>query len=267
MEDLALVVVSCDSYTELGKIFFDLQKKYMGWFHGPTYFINESKPAAFEGVRTIHVGTDVDWSGKILRALEQIPQAYILFMLEDYFIGKEVRQQDVQQAVAIMKQHELCYYRITAIPDTKKESDIAPFLAAIPSNLYYGVNLQPAIFSRDYLKQVVSGPDRSAWAVETDLLKEVTATYEYDIPGCVLDRRNIIDVHNGVIKGKWVRKTIRYFKKNGYRIDLGERKMLSVAQTTKIELMNMVVRLLPTEKLRKIKSFLRKLGIRFVTDD
>lgn len=267
MENFAMVVVSCDHYTELGNIFFDLQKKYMGWFDAPVYFINESKPVSFPGVTAIHVGTDVDWSGKMQRALEKIPETYILFMLEDYFIGREVRREHLEQALQTMKTHDLRYYRITATPDIRKKSDLAPYLAPIPSNCRYGVNLQAAIFHRDYLKQIVNGPDRSAWETETDLLKTVTDRYEYDLPGCVLDRRNIIDIHNGVIKGKWVPSTLGYFQKQGYTIDLGSRQKLPFGTVLKIAVMNTAAGALPAAMARRLKKLLMRLGMKFVSEN
>lgn len=267
LENFAMVVVSCDAYTELGKTFFDLQNKYMGWFDAPRYFINESKPVDFPGVRTIHVGTDVDWSGKMLRALEQIPEKYILFMLEDYFIGREVSREHICQAVQTMKEHDLRYYRITSIPPSRKSSKLGAHLADIPSDLRYGVNLQAAIFRKSYLAEICGGPDRSAWETETDLLKFVTDKYEYDLPGCVLDKRNIIDVHNGVIKGKWVPGTVKYFQKRGYVIDLGDRAMLSGWAMAKMDFMRIVSHMLPPAAAKKLKHFLKKLGMKFVSDN
>lgn len=267
LTDFAMIVVSCDAYTELGKIFFDLQQKYMGWLDVPRYFINESKPADFDGVKTIHVGTDVDWSGKMSRALEQIPEKYILFMLEDYFIGKPVAEDHIREAVQTMKKYDLRYYKITPLPPIHKGSFMGKHLAQIPGNMRYGVNLQAAIFEKSYLQQIVSGPDRSAWETETDLLKFVTERFEDYLPGCVLDRRNIIDVHNGVIKGKWVPGTVSYFQRRGYTIDLGQRPMLPHWFMIKMNIMRFVSHILPPVAARNLKAFLKRLGMKFVTDN
>lgn len=265
--DFAMVVVSCDAYTELGKTFFDLQQKYMGWFDAPRYFINESKEAAFDGVQIVHVGKDVDWSGKMCRALQQIPEKYILFMLEDYFIGKPVEREHIHEAVQTMKTHNLRYYKITPIPPIRKGSHLGKHLAQIPGNLRYGVNLQAAIFEKDYLQQIVSGPDRSAWETETDLLKFVTDRFEGYLPGCVLDRRNIIDVHNGVIKGKWVPGTVAYFRRHGYGIELGQRPMLSHWFMVKMNIKRFVSHMLPPALAKKVKALLKRFGMKFVTDN
>lgn len=265
--DLAMVVVSCDAYTELGTVFFDLQEQNMGWYDGPRFFVNESKPVGFRGVQVIHVGTDVDWSGKMQRAMSRISEKYILFMLEDYFIGKEVQQEKLTEAMQIIRDHNLRYYKITAIPKIRKQSNLADYLSPIPSNIRYGINLQAAIFERSFLQEIIEGPDRSAWKTETDLLKKVTSKYEYDIPGCVVDNRNIIDIHNGVIKGKWVPDTIEYFQKKGYMIDLGERPMLSKKEIVREKLLSQLSHILPTGAVKRIKRCLIGLGFKFVSEN
>jgi hypothetical protein len=65
IKDLSLIVVSCDAYTDLGKIFFDLQSKYMGWFDENRFFVNETVEFSVPGVNTIHVGKNVEWNQKV----------------------------------------------------------------------------------------------------------------------------------------------------------------------------------------------------------
>ena len=267
VNDLAMVVVSCDSYTDLGRIFFDLQEWNMAWFDCPRYFVNETQMFEYEGVQTIHVGKNVNWSAKLEIALQQIPEKYILFMLEDYFIGKKVDEKQLCDAMCSIRTHQLKYYRITAIPKIKKKSNIASHLSPIPSNVRYGINLQAAIFEHSFLREIIAGPDRSAWETETDLLKQVTERYMYDIPGCVVDNRNIIDIHNGVIKGKWVPETIKYLKKQGYIINLGNRPMLSWKENVRHKLLGWISRILPSAVVVRIKRILIKLGIKFVSEN
>lgn len=267
MSDLALLVVSCDSYTNIAHTFFELQERFMGWFDGPKYFVNETKPFECDNVTTIHVGPDKDWSAKVLSALEYIPEKYVLFMLEDYFIGKPVAEKTFKEAFQTLKEHSLKYYRITNIPKGKGKSKIAPYLSDIQSNMRYGINLQAAFFLKDFLMEICSGVDRSAWAVETDLLKNVTSRYEYDLKDCVVDRRNIIDIHNGVIKGRWVKKTVAYFKKQGFNIDLGDRELLPGRTLLWFKIKSWVANVLPPSFVRKIKKVLRKIGFRFVSNN
>ena len=266
-DKLALLVLSCDAYTEIGNYFFELQNKYMGWFDGNKYFVNETSEFYFPHVRTIHVGESLNWSGKMLASLTQVHEKYVLFMLEDYLIGRPVKEEDIDNAISLMEEHQLRYYKITAIPKIKKRSTIAPYLSAIPSNLRYGINLQAAIFDKDFLAEIVAGEDRSAWKVETDLLNTVTNKFEYNIPGCVLDNRNIVDVHNGVLKGKWFPNTLSYFEKQGIHIEPGTRGILSKKEIMSQNIKRGISHILPTGIARKIKRNLKKVGIKFISDN
>ena len=265
-KDIAMMVVSCDAYSLLGNIYFDLQERYMNWFEYDRFFVLEKRDFFRNGVKTIKCGDDCNWSGKVLRALEHIPHKYILFMLEDYFIGKDVDREKFLYALQVMKNNNLKYYKITNLPKLKKHSSIEPYLSDIPSNKRYGINLQAAIFEREFLIEILAGEDRSAWKTETDLLDKVTDKYEHNLTGCVVDRRNIIDVHNGVIKGKWVPETINYFQKHNYKIPLGNREVLSKTWMSKMKLKRMISHTLSAPMAKRLKKIASKLGIKFISE-
>ena len=266
-KDFAMLVVTCDAYSDLVKTFFDLQKKFMPWFDNNIYLVNETIVFDFDNVKQIHVGKDVNWSRKVEIALNDIKETYLLFMLEDYFIGKNVKIEHIENAIKIMHDNNLKYYKITAIPKIKKKSKYANYLSSIPSNVRYGVNLQAAIFSKEFLKEIVSGVDRNAWKTETDLLKKVTKKYERDLDGCVLDTRNIIDVHNGVIKGKYVPSTIKFFKKQGINVKNSNRKTLSNKEVFSMKMKGFFGHFIPSKFVPKLKSVLKKFGFKFVSDN
>lgn len=264
--NFAMMVVSCDSYTEVAYTFFKLTEKFMPWMNN-IYFVNETLPLKVNNVKEIHTGKDLNWSDKVRKALNQIKEEYILFMLEDFFIGKSVSEKTILEAISFMEKENIKYYKITAIPKSKRKSKYASYLKSIPSNQRYGINLQAAIFRKDFLLEIVSGENRNAWQTETDLLKKVTKKYEYNLEGCVLDNRNIIDIHNGVIKGKWVPTTIKYFKKIGIDIPLGNRSLMSKWELFKMNFKRFISHLLPQGLVKLIKRLFKKLGFKFVSDN
>ena len=266
-KDFAMVVVTCDAYSDLVGTFFDLQKKFMSWFDNNIYLINETVKFDFNDIKQIHVGNGVNWSKKVEIALNEINETYVLFMLEDYFIGRSVNKEHIDNAIKMMQENNLKYYKITAIPKIKKKSKYANYLSSIQSNVRYGVNLQAAIFNKEFLKEIVSGSDRNAWQTETDLLKNVTKKYERDLDGCVLDNRNIIDVHNGVIKGKYVPATVKFFKKQGINIRNSSRKTLSHREILSMKIKGFFSHIIPSRFVPKLKKVLKKFGFKFVSDN
>lgn len=43
-----------------------------------------------EGIDTIKTGEEVDWSTRMLKALNEVNEEYVLILLEDYLIGRKV---------------------------------------------------------------------------------------------------------------------------------------------------------------------------------
>ena len=266
MQDISLVVVSCDAYTELGYIFFELQEKFMGWFTDNRYFINETKYFEYKNVITVHVGEGHEWSDKVRIALNSIHTKYVLFMLEDYFIGKEVEESNIKQAIDIMNNYNLKYYKIKAVPQIKGTSHIADFLVGIPANKRYGINLQAALFERGFLLDIVKKEGQNAWQVENELNKNVQEESNDLIPGCFLDKREIIDIHNGVVKGRWLPQTLSYFNSIGYCIDVGDRPIMRRKELIRMKIVGKCSRMFSAKSTRRIKRLLKRLGFKFVTD-
>lgn len=265
--DMAILVVSCDAYADVANYFFALMNKYWIDCNYPTYFINNTINRSYgDNVILINAGNDQDWSGRLKSSLGQIKARYILLMLDDYYIGKAIDSKKIKQAIDIMKSENLLYYRITNIPKGKKQYKNYSFLSPIPDNQPYGVNLQCAIWEKEYLISYLGEKDCSAWEVETNYLKKVKNRYCTDVKGCVVDTRNIIDIHNAVIKGKWNPSTIKYFKNKGYSFNLEPRKQLNLIDRFSIRLRKFIRSCLTNDIRRKIKRIMSKLGIKFTSE-
>jgi len=261
--DFGILVISCDAYIDAADVFFDLMEKYWPDCKHPLYFINNSIKREYKNTVLINAGNELDWSERLKKALEQIDEKYLLFMLEDYYIGEKVNSEVIDNAIAIMEKERLKYYRITNTPKGNCKYKNYEFLSAIPDNQRYGINLQAAIWRRDFLLNVLGEKDVSAWEVEINQLKFVKKNFEANIEGCVVDTRNIIDIHNGVIKGKWVPKTINYLKRNGYIINKGNRKILSIRDRITISIKHYGTILIPKYMQKQTKKMISKLGVKF----
>lgn len=218
-------------------------------------------------VTVINAGNEKDWSGRVKLALGQIKEKYILFMLEDYYIGKHVNTNVISEALNIMNSEKIVYYRITNQPKGKFEHKKYKYLSPIADNQAYGVNLQAAIWEKEFFEKYLGDVDCSAWTVEINHLKKVKDKYSEDIKDCVVDTRGIIDIHNGVIKGKWVPKTLKYFKQNGIFIDKGARGVLSLKNNLSINARASLSPIFSNESRRLLKRNLSKLGFTFTSDN
>ena len=262
-KDIALVVMSCDAYGDVAKHFFDLKSKYMPWWNNSCYYVNEEKGFCYDGVTIIHAGKNHNWNGRFKKALKQMPEKYILYMQEDYFIDEPVHEKDFIDAVNYMKENHIWYYKISNIP--KIEHKKGETHVAIPSNKRYGINLQMAIIDREKLLEKLPKKDMSAWEVEVSFLDDVTDNYEYDLDGCVLNTKRIIHICHGVMRGKWTRKAVRFLRRNGYTVDLKNRKVMSVFETWKKSAVGFIRNRFSTKQIRFLKKLLTKMNFNFVS--
>ncbi|MCI8485326.1 MAG: hypothetical protein HFH41_13460 [Lachnospiraceae bacterium] len=105
-EKLTILFCTCDAYEDLWFPFFTLLKK--NWEHCPYQIVinTESKNYQFEGlnIKTINCEKTVSYGQRMLHVLHQIETEYILIMLDDFFIRREVNQKEIEKIICWMDQ-------------------------------------------------------------------------------------------------------------------------------------------------------------------
>ncbi|MBE0067689.1 hypothetical protein [Thermoanaerobacterium thermosaccharolyticum] len=264
--DMAIVVVSYDGYSDLWDDFFTLLNKYWGDRPYPTYLANNVKQVNYEGVKVINCGKDAKWSTRTRIAVQQIKEPYICLLLEDYFIGAQVNNEAVYEALDLIKQDGIIYYKLNNFSrvNTKLYNNI-DYLYTIPENLEYGVSLQPAIWKRDYLLELIGDEDYTAWEFELDQVKKASHGSNKPLHGCVFDKRNILNICHGVVQGKILPTAIQYFKNKGYNLNLSNREVMSRKEFAYYRLKGIGKYFVPKFLRNAAKNILEILGFRFMS--
>ena len=91
INDLAIVIVSCDRYSYIWKPWYYYFKKNFG-FDYPVYLLNETKRANLDSVIEIaSKRTDVEqWVVKLKQGIAKIPEEYLFIMMDDFLILKDI---------------------------------------------------------------------------------------------------------------------------------------------------------------------------------
>ena len=98
-----ILVLSCDKYEPCWKPFFTLLDKY--WKNHPkVYLVTESKTCPY--CETINVNSNV-WTYRFREALKRIDSKYVLTMLDDFFIRREVDDDRINEIE--FKDGVICY--------------------------------------------------------------------------------------------------------------------------------------------------------------
>lgn len=221
MDDLALLVVSCDKYSDLWDIFFDLIEKYWTDCTLTKYLGTNFMDYEKDDVRTIRVGEDRSWAENVKKMLEQIPESYVVMMLEDFFVDRRVENKKIKT----LYDHMItCGYDCLRLepspPPIKIDNKKLRIGKLIPGSPYY-VDTQPAIWKKSVLVDLlVDG--YSAWDFEIKNSKQ-SGSFNY-LFYCTKDY--ILHHQNGVERGKFYKSTIDILKRNNIDVDHEKRGMI-----------------------------------------
>lgn len=227
-EDCAVVVMSCDSYSDLWNDFFELKNKYWAQCPYRTYLVTNNISANIENVITIHCGNQVNWTGRLMKCLNEIKEEKVILMLEDYYISSWVDNTLVNEALEIMQETGAAYYKLetrgTVFP---KKYNGSKYLREVTAEIRYGVSLVTSIWDKDFLMQVIGNEDYPAWEFELRCNQSDSITRRTS-KLLLCDTRNILHITHMVQRGKYLRGSIRKLKRQGDNLTKGVRKKNSI---------------------------------------
>lgn len=233
---LAICYIGFDGHADLWDDCFLLLN--MNWPDrlSPTVFVNNTMEVDYPGVRTYHAGQEAEWSSRVRVALQQADADYVYLLLDDYYFGAPIGTHRVDCLMDFIEDHELRYYQVTSFNDHRRRKDLSkPSYAGVAgltqvwADERYGISLQPAIWRKDYLTELLGEGNYDPWSFELDRAAESASRGHEELDGCVRDTRNLLNVKNAVLAGSYVPSTVRYFRSQGIQLH-GNRKVMPISQ-------------------------------------
>ena len=259
-QDMAIAVISFDKYSDIWDIFAKCINTFWSDRTYNTYLVTNEACPTYQGIHVLATGREFSWSHRVRTALDAIQEDYILLLLEDYLISEKVDNLQMEEALRHMKEMDLDYLRIVPIPKIKGSK--RKKIVAITSKMVYGVNLQAAIWKKEYLLKTLSDKHFSAWEFEArQKFGEATR-----VEGkCYASNDFVIKYLNGIIQGKWYKKTLDNFSSMGIKISLGERAVMSNKDMLRENVRNFFLHHIPPRIICTLKPIAQKMGFKFVT--
>ncbi len=216
--DIAVVVLSCDKYSDLWKPFFTLFEKHWSSCPFSVYLLANQKTMPHSKYQTILSGIDIDWSSSFKKQLEQVSEPYVLVLFDDALISENVKSESVVKLKKIISTYRPDYFRFRPYPVPKKwiEENVGRFEVKEP----YRTALF-AVWKKDVLLDLLVRGE-SAWQFE---MQSVPRSEKYkDFLGTNYQFFSYI---HGIEKGLWLRPAVRFLSKAGVPVDLGYRRQMN----------------------------------------
>ena len=234
--NLAILVLSCNKYSDLWDPFFYFFFKY--WTDCPYKVYLSSNSISYNNskVSTISSGESTNWSREATIVLNQIKEDYVLIILEDYFIYKNVDQVLVEKCFKYLKDNNGLFFRLAIFPKNYSTWwNYSPTtdkqIGKIQKNELYPINLQVGIWSKKGLLEIIKEGE-SPWKFEIEGSKRIKNTEMECF--CLIDNLNLKYVHgpitylcSAVSQGKWMKDAVFLAKKEGIHLDTSKRRIES----------------------------------------
>lgn len=222
MNKTAVLISSCDRYQDLWDPFFTLFFRYWQDCPYPVYLGTHHLKYDHNRVTTIAVGDDTDWSSNFRSMLEQIPQPYVIVLIEDFLPTKSVDTTVIAELITYIQDKGAGCLRLFPCPGPDLPCPDNPLVGELSKGADYRLSLQAAIWNKQILLELLRDGE-SAWELELNGTKRTNALAAPFL--CVAGDSPIPYFCTGVVKGKWVREAVKLCEKEGIEVDLTARSV------------------------------------------
>lgn len=180
LEDISIIVPSCDKYSGLWEPFFNLLFKNWPALNQngedqdiPIYFISNNKEFNHPRVQNIKFPNEISWSDNMLEALSQVKTKYILYLQEDYFLTKPVNVSLLAEMLQYLKQKNAAFLQIAYFASqvqTVKQllsADNNGRIQEFTKHSPFRVSLQAGLWERDSFMWLLKSGE-NIWRFEVD---------------------------------------------------------------------------------------------------
>lgn len=178
-------------------------------------------------VETIAIGRDRNWSYGLKEMVEQVDSPYIILMLEDFFLQKTVKTDDVVKCVKALK--ELDGHMLRLVPRPRSDFPVVgyPFLGKIRPTSAYRVSAQGTLWKKSTLLSLIRDGE-TIWEFELKGSKRSQAVKS----GYYCVRKAVLTYgHHVIERGKWFRNEARKFRRMNIGCDFSKRQVMSVEES------------------------------------
>jgi hypothetical protein len=260
--DCALLVMSCDAYSDLWRPFLALLHRHWPDCPFPVYLGTGQLGCDDADVTVLRSDGGRDWSRCALDYLDQLPQAYILVMLDDFFLRRQVPTAEILHCLRFAQSTNSTQVRLIPRPPPTDRLAGESLIGECAAGSPYRLAAQAAIWNRAALHAFLR-PGESIWAFEHQgnarALEQPHGFYSVWRP--VLPYQGCL-AHHVVEKGKWLPHEKWIFARQNIDCDFSRRATLPLAQTVfyhTVQLLDRSLDVLSWQNKARIKTGLKRI--------
>ncbi|MDA8454077.1 hypothetical protein M4R22_04800 [Acidovorax sp. GBBC 3334] len=219
MSDFAILILSCDKYSDLWAPFMDQFRKQFPENIYPVYFGTNEIPFSENGVIPVLSGEDRDWSSSFRAILQQIPAKKVFVILEDLMVATKIDPARFRHCVEFIDRHDALHLKYwNHIKTDLDTSD--PAIGEFKRGAPYRATVA-AFWDRNYLLKLLLDGE-NPWNFE--IMGSYRTSYSDGFYGM---KEPLFDFVNLVEKGHWIPDSLDWAKKEGVALNVAKRPALT----------------------------------------
>jgi hypothetical protein len=224
---LAMLVVSCDRYSDLWEPCFRLLDKYWPERTFDVYLMSNFLDFEWPGVKVIKVGDDVAYADNLRTAIAHIPERWLLLWLEDLLLCSPVDNRRVMSIIGAAQRRGAGYLKVSPDMPLSYDAGSTDEVGPVPKGVRYRSAIGASFYDRATLLRLLT-PGASAWDLDKS---EISNDLPEEFLALTVDsaKKPPIPHLNAVIKGRWTRGTKTFLGSEGLDKYLDRRRSESVA--------------------------------------
>ncbi|GAP67736.1 hypothetical protein BA6E_101180 [Bacteroidales bacterium 6E] len=232
----ALVVLSCDNYSDLWPLFISQFEKEWPNCQYDKFITSNFLDVQSSTFKCLKVGKDNSWSDGVIKALNILKNnyEYALVTLEDLILTEKVNNDLFQSMVSEFIKLNGNYLKFIRKP--RPTNYFNEYFGEIQPGSLYRPTCVYALWKIDTLLMIIR-EEENAWEFE-----RFGSIRSDKYPNFFVVYQDFFKVSNTVVKGSWVPKEKRKFEKLNYTIS-PDRKTLSYNESVRLKLSTFVFNL------------------------
>lgn len=251
-QNVAVLVNSCDRYSDIWPVFFQLFFKHWPDCPYPVFLGSNQKTYKDPRVTSLCVGPDKSWAESAQAMVTRLPTAHLLWFLDDYFLWGPVSTGRVTGLYERFLKLQASYLRLRPEGGSSRlkrvvDEDLLELLPGVG----YRASLDNAFWRRETLLNILKTGE-SPWQMEIHGSRRSDQfSGFYATRSCVFHRTN------GLERGKWLRYNLPLLAREGIAVPPGHpvmRRREHVARAMRRYLWCSLSPLRPVYRMLKGKS-------------
>jgi hypothetical protein len=228
MEDVAVLIVSCDRFEDLWRPFFTCFFKYWPDCPYPVYLGSNFAQYKHDRVRPILVGEDLDYSSNLLSMVHAIDQEWIVTWIEDRALSAKVDTRRIEGLINWAQTQGAGCLKLIANHPFAPFADGSGEVGEVTRRTPYRMSVTVALWHKPTLLALLRRGE-SAWDLERNGSERSNRLDAKFLTLTISQRRNppISDVHL-IIKGHLLRDARKFLSLEGLHDCLRHRPLQTV---------------------------------------